>query len=39
LTFDTFTDVVEVHIRGKSHTYFVECAYTLEHFDYEVEMD
>ena len=36
--FDTFTDVVEVHIRGKV-TLILECAYTLEHFDYEVEMD
>ncbi len=36
--FDTFTDVVEVHIQGKA-TLVLECAYTLEHFDYEIEID
>ena len=29
---------MEIHIRGKV-TLILECAYTLEHFDYEVEMD
>lgn len=36
--FDTFTDVVETHIQGKVQV-ILECAYTLEHFEYEIVMD